>query len=172
MACLTTTFARAAWVSGWPSSPKPPSTNSGPGASSSPGVAGGRPSSCRTNPSCSGTSVTTTSFKEPELGWHYQSKSGERYTLGIIPDTPEDLDSLEATIAHLESLGKPYLVDPIIEPIGFGFMASLERYADVHRRYPAAPGETVFSPMDGQGAGRRSTRWRVELVRRRIGSEA
>jgi dihydropteroate synthase-like protein len=29
-------------------------------------------------------------------------------------------------------------VDPIIEPIGFGFMASLERYADVHRRHPGA----------------------------------
>ena len=27
---------------------------------------------------------------------------------------------------------------PIIEPIGFGFMASLERYAEVHRRYPDA----------------------------------
>ena len=38
----------------------------------------------------------------------------------LIPDTPEDLDSLDATIAHLERLGKPYLVDPIIEPIGSG----------------------------------------------------
>ena len=28
--CLTTTLARAAWVSGWPSSPKPPSTSIGP----------------------------------------------------------------------------------------------------------------------------------------------
>jgi dihydropteroate synthase-like protein len=32
----------------------------------------------------------------------------------------------------------PYLLDPIIEPIGFGFMASLERYAEVRRRYPEA----------------------------------
>src|ERR687884_602257 len=39
----------------------------------------------------------------------------------LIPDPPEDLDSLDATIAHLEALGKPYLVDPIIEPIGAGF---------------------------------------------------
>ena len=38
----------------------------------------------------------------------------------LIPDTPEDLDSLDATIAHLERLAKPYLVDPIIEPIGSG----------------------------------------------------
>ena len=54
----------------------------------------------------------------------------------LIPDTPEDLDSLDATIAHLERLGKPYLVDPIIEPIGFGFAASLGRYLDVRRRHP------------------------------------
>jgi dihydropteroate synthase-like protein len=56
----------------------------------------------------------------------------------LIPDTPEDLDSLEATIAHLERLRKPYLVDPIIEPIGIGFAASLGRYLEVRRRHPAA----------------------------------
>jgi dihydropteroate synthase-like protein len=61
-----------------------------------------------------------------------------RATPVLIPDTPEDLDSLEATIAHLERLGKPYLVDPIIEPIGTGFAASLGRYLDVRRRHPAA----------------------------------
>src|SRR5207248_367150 len=32
-----------------------------------------------------------------------------------------------------------YLIDPIIEPIGFGFMRSLERYAEARRRYPQAP---------------------------------
>jgi dihydropteroate synthase-like protein len=56
----------------------------------------------------------------------------------LIPDTPDDLDSLDATIAHLDALGKPYLVDPIIEPIGSGFAASLGRYLDVRRRYPEA----------------------------------
>jgi dihydropteroate synthase-like protein len=56
----------------------------------------------------------------------------------LIPDTPEDLDSLEATIAHLEGLGKRYLVDPIIEPIGTGFAASLGRYLEVRRRRPEA----------------------------------
>jgi dihydropteroate synthase-like protein len=59
-----------------------------------------------------------------------------RATPVLIPDTPEDLDSLEATIAHLERLGKPYLVDPIIEPIGTGFAASLGRYLEVRRRHP------------------------------------
>jgi dihydropteroate synthase-like protein len=56
----------------------------------------------------------------------------------LLPDTPEDLDSLDATIAHLEALGKPYLVDPIIEPIGAGFAASLGRYLEVRRRHPDA----------------------------------
>ncbi|MFL5973557.1 MAG: DUF6513 domain-containing protein [Solirubrobacterales bacterium] len=59
-----------------------------------------------------------------------------RATPVLIPDAPEDLDSLEATIAHLDRLGKPYLVDPIIEPIGTGFAASLGRYLEVRRRHP------------------------------------
>src|SRR3954447_6063942 len=59
-----------------------------------------------------------------------------RATPVLIPDTPEDLDSLDATIAHLRELGKPFLVDPIIEPIGFGFAPSLGRYLEVRRRHP------------------------------------
>lgn len=55
-----------------------------------------------------------------------------------IPDFGKDLSSLEPTLNALERAGLPYLIDPIIEPIGFGFMASLERYAEVHRRYPDA----------------------------------
>ena len=56
----------------------------------------------------------------------------------VIPDFGEGLDTLERNIESLEGWGVPYLVDPIIEPIGFGFMASLERYAEVHRRHPEA----------------------------------
>jgi dihydropteroate synthase len=56
----------------------------------------------------------------------------------VIPDFGEGLETLDRNIQELERLGVPYLVDPIIEPIGFGFMASLERYAEVHRRYPGA----------------------------------
>ncbi len=59
-----------------------------------------------------------------------------RATPILIPDTPDDLESLDATIAHLRELGKPFLVDPIIEPIGFGFAASLGRYLEVRRRHP------------------------------------
>jgi dihydropteroate synthase-like protein len=59
-----------------------------------------------------------------------------RATPVLIPDTPDDLDSLDATVARLQALGKPYLVDPIIEPIGAGFAASLGRYLEVRRRHP------------------------------------
>ncbi len=56
-----------------------------------------------------------------------------------IPDFGAGLETLEPTLAALERARIPYLIDPIIEPIGFGFMASLERYAEVHRRYPGVP---------------------------------
>src|SRR3954469_6185261 len=59
-----------------------------------------------------------------------------RATPVLIPDTPDDLDSLDATIAHLRELGKPFMADPIIEPIGTGFAASLGRYLEVRRRHP------------------------------------
>jgi dihydropteroate synthase-like protein len=61
-----------------------------------------------------------------------------RATPIVIPDTPDDLDSLDATIAHMQELGKPFLADPIIEPIGTGFAASLGRYLEVRRRHPDA----------------------------------
>jgi dihydropteroate synthase-like protein len=59
-----------------------------------------------------------------------------RATPILIPDTPDDLDSLDATIARLQELGKPFMADPILEPIGTGFAASLGRYLEVRRRHP------------------------------------
>jgi dihydropteroate synthase-like protein len=38
----------------------------------------------------------------------------------------------------LQEQGVAFRIDPVIEPIGFGFAASLARYLDVRRRYPAA----------------------------------
>jgi dihydropteroate synthase len=55
-----------------------------------------------------------------------------------IPDFGSGLDSLEPTLNALARAGIPYLIDPIIEPVGFGFMGSLERFAEVRRRYPEA----------------------------------
>ena len=56
----------------------------------------------------------------------------------VIPDMGGGLDSLEPTVAKLQAWGVPFLIDPILEPIGMGFMASLERYATARRRWPAA----------------------------------
>ena len=64
--------------------------------------------------------------------------SGTGARVVVIPDFGEGLETLDHSIASLERWNVPYLIDPIIEPIGFGFMASLERYAEVHRRYPGA----------------------------------
>jgi dihydropteroate synthase len=63
---------------------------------------------------------------------------GSGATVVVIPDLGEGIDTLAPSIEALERWGIPYLIDPIIEPIGFGFMASLERYAEVRRRYPEA----------------------------------
>jgi dihydropteroate synthase len=55
-----------------------------------------------------------------------------------IPDAPGTLDGLDETIAMLDRRGVPFRIDPILEPIGFGFAASLGRYLEVRRRYPGA----------------------------------
>jgi dihydropteroate synthase-like protein len=55
-----------------------------------------------------------------------------------IPDTPDDLDSLDATVNELNSQNVRFRIDPIVEPIGFGFAASLGRFIEVRRRYPDA----------------------------------
>jgi dihydropteroate synthase-like protein len=56
----------------------------------------------------------------------------------VVPDAGGSFDSIDGTLEAVERAGVRYLVDPILEPIGFGFMASLERYAEARRRYPAA----------------------------------
>jgi dihydropteroate synthase len=56
----------------------------------------------------------------------------------VIPDMGGGLDSLEPSIARLQAWGVSFLIDPILDPIGMGFMASLERYAEARRRWPAA----------------------------------
>jgi dihydropteroate synthase len=56
----------------------------------------------------------------------------------VVPDLGSGLETLEPSVEELARWSVPYLIDPILEPVGFGFMASLERYAEVRRRYPAA----------------------------------
>ncbi len=55
-----------------------------------------------------------------------------------IPDTPNDLDSLSRTVGILRDIGIAHRLDPILEPIGFGFANSLGRYVETRRRFPDA----------------------------------
>ncbi len=55
-----------------------------------------------------------------------------------IPDDFATLGGLDDTIELLAAAGVPLRIDPVIEPIGCGFTASLGRYLEVRRRYPDA----------------------------------
>ncbi|MDO8938516.1 MAG: DUF6513 domain-containing protein [Methylicorpusculum sp.] len=55
----------------------------------------------------------------------------------IIPETHEDLDSLYRSIETLQAHNRPFIVDPILDPIHFGFSASIVRYHEVRNRFPA-----------------------------------
>jgi dihydropteroate synthase-like protein len=56
----------------------------------------------------------------------------------VVPDVPAQLEGLDQTVEEMTRHGIPFRIDPVIEPIGFGFAASLGRYLEVRRRYPAA----------------------------------
>jgi dihydropteroate synthase-like protein len=55
-----------------------------------------------------------------------------------IPDDFATLGGLDETIETLAAAGVRLRIDPVIEPIGCGFAASLARYLEVRRRYPDA----------------------------------
>jgi dihydropteroate synthase len=63
-----------------------------------------------------------------------------RYGCGfvIIPENPATLDGLDKAVQVLDQASVPFRIDPVLEPIGFGFAASLGRYLEVRRRYPQA----------------------------------
>lgn len=56
-----------------------------------------------------------------------------------IPDQPDNEDSLEETISWLAERGVRFRADPILEPVGHGFGASLLRYARFRQRHPDIP---------------------------------
>jgi dihydropteroate synthase len=56
----------------------------------------------------------------------------------VVPELGGSLETLTPTLDTLDRWGVPAIIDPILEPIGHGFMASLERYAETRRRYPEA----------------------------------
>lgn len=53
-----------------------------------------------------------------------------------IPREPRDWESLEETVALLETHRCPFRIDPILEPIGFGFADSLQRYHRARQQWP------------------------------------
>lgn len=55
-----------------------------------------------------------------------------------IPDDPKTLDQLDETVDVLAKANVPLRIDPILEPIAFGFSESLGRYLETRRRYPDA----------------------------------
>ncbi|MFM8735995.1 MAG: DUF6513 domain-containing protein [Pirellulales bacterium] len=56
----------------------------------------------------------------------------------VVPDVPSTMEGFDATVEALAKAGVPCRLDPVLEPIGFGFAESLGRYLDVRRRHPGA----------------------------------
>ncbi len=56
----------------------------------------------------------------------------------VVPDDPRSLAGLDETVEFLAARGVQLRLDPVVEPIGFGFAASLGRYLKVRERYPDA----------------------------------
>jgi dihydropteroate synthase-like protein len=55
-----------------------------------------------------------------------------------VPDDPRTMAGLDETVEDLASAGVRLRIDPVLEPIGFGFAGSLGRYLQVRERYPDA----------------------------------
>ncbi len=56
----------------------------------------------------------------------------------VVPDAPANLGGLDETVEFLAGAGVRLRIDPVLEPIGFGFAASLRRYFAVRERFPDA----------------------------------
>ena len=56
----------------------------------------------------------------------------------VIPKDHGDIASLYRAMDQLDAKGRKYVVDPVLDPMNFGFMESLERYAQLRRERPDA----------------------------------
>lgn len=54
----------------------------------------------------------------------------------LIPEKHEDLDSLNRAIVGMQAKNRPFIVDPILDPIHFGFTESIVRYHTVRQQHP------------------------------------
>ncbi|HEV3136615.1 MAG TPA: DUF6513 domain-containing protein [Pirellulales bacterium] len=56
----------------------------------------------------------------------------------VVPDDPATMSGLAETVDFLAEQRVPLRIDPILEPIGFGFAESLGRFLETRRRFPDA----------------------------------
>jgi dihydropteroate synthase-like protein len=56
----------------------------------------------------------------------------------VIPDFDGDMESLERNRSQLDAWHVPYIIDPILKPIGFGFTCSIGNYLAMRRNHPEA----------------------------------
>jgi len=56
----------------------------------------------------------------------------------VIPDFGQGLDSLEKNAVCLDQMGVPYIMDPILDPLNFGFTRSVTRFQETRQRHPNA----------------------------------
>ncbi|MEQ1622391.1 MAG: DUF6513 domain-containing protein [Methylococcales bacterium] len=54
----------------------------------------------------------------------------------LIPEKHEDLNSLDRAIAIMQSKNRAFIVDPILDPLHFGFTQSIVRYHTVRQNHP------------------------------------
>jgi dihydropteroate synthase-like protein len=54
----------------------------------------------------------------------------------VIPDQDGGMESLERNIAQLDAWNIPYIIDPILNPIGLGFAESIGNYIAARRSHP------------------------------------
>ncbi|RFC66789.1 MULTISPECIES: DUF6513 domain-containing protein [Mesorhizobium] len=54
----------------------------------------------------------------------------------LIPSQPGDLDSLGRAISAAQAAAIPFIADPVLDPIHFGFAQSLGRFLEARKRWP------------------------------------
>jgi dihydropteroate synthase-like protein len=74
--------------------------------------------------------VLSINSQNMELARHLRSK------VVVIPDFEKGQESLESNIAQLEAWHVPYIIDPILRPIGIGFAESIGDFIRMRSRHP------------------------------------
>jgi dihydropteroate synthase-like protein len=57
----------------------------------------------------------------------------------LVPRQPSDVASLDQAIAAMTRRNRPFLADPILDPIPFGLASSIARYVSLRERYGSVP---------------------------------